>query len=70
MFNRVAVEPVKPAGGTKLIDLCVIAAAGRFFVNIVLGTSGEDDQMLFLAAEIGAPMLELDAPVMAEAHPG
>ena len=59
MGQRLGTSQRKPTGGTRVIDLCVIAAAGLFFVNIVVGGSSEDDQMLFLAAEIGAPMLEL-----------
>ena len=40
--------------GNKFIDLCVIAVAGLFFVNIILGNPhNEDDQLLFLAAEVG-----------------
>lgn len=67
MFQRSGRTPQTPTGGTRLIDLCVIAAAGLFFVNIVIGSPKEDDQMLFLAAEIGAPMIAIDG---SEANPG
>lgn len=44
------------SGGVRVLDLFVIAAAGLFFVNIVVGTPNDDDQLLFLAAEMGGSM--------------
>ena len=70
MFKRSGTGPTRPAGGARLIDLCVIAAAAVFFINIVIGSPAEDDQMLFLAAEIGAPMLEIPATEQAAAYEG
>lgn len=59
MFKRSASTKV---GGTRLIDLLVIAAAGLFFVNIVVGSPrNDDDQLLFLAAEVGSPVTQVHA---------
>ena len=70
MGQRSGVSANRASGGSRWIDLCVIAAAGLFFVNIVVGNASEDDQMLFLAAEIGAPMLAMPIEEPLAAHPG
>lgn len=53
MFSQTSPDPSHRSLRSRAIDLGVIAVAGVFFVNIVIGSEREDDEMLFLAAELG-----------------